>query len=412
MKLSILLVFLAAFPAAAQYGAPGGAPPGALGGLPPFLAKMKRHDLTVRVTRRKADGSTAPGGVGMVAGIRILANGARVKDYTEPTDAEGVAHFVGVPTNPEVQSAISYEAYVVADDVRFPFEIKGVPSDEAEIQVEVPEVTTSLEGVSLEHAFIELFPDEESLVGRHQMRLYNAGAKAVNLGALPGGGLMIPCPTGAKHPSLQDEENPLTEVRGTQVVFKGALLPGGAPAEFTVVYQIPYKNETFEWDESMPVPARLGVAVVSLDRQPGHRQAFPLGLEVRDDQGKLERSELDGGRKFVLIRGGEGLSSRPLKFAVTGLPTPPNWKVWSLLVALVGVVAVVLLGFRSRPGDGLRLSRAHLVTERDRLVRALARMRKARDKGRLSEVRFEREREAITARLVSLYRALDRTDSR
>ncbi|MEZ4470043.1 MAG: hypothetical protein R3F60_04390 [bacterium] len=97
---------------------------------------------------------------------------------------------------------------------------------------------------------------------------------------------------------------------------------------------------------------------------------------------------------------------------MTGLPPSPHWKAWALLASIVGVVAFVLLGFRRRGEQGMRLSRAHLVTERDRLVKALARMRRAKEKGRMSEVRFEREREAITARLVSLYRALDRLESR
>lgn len=408
MKHLILLTFLLAGPAAAQYEKPA-APESSAGGLPPFLAKMKRHDVTLKVERRRADGSVVAAEAGLPVGIRILANGSRVKEYPGLTDAEGRTLFQGVPSNPEVQSAITYEIYVIADNVRFPFELGGVPSDQAEIHVQVPEVTTALDGVTLEHGFIELFPDEETLVGRHEVRLTNPGKRAVNLGAQPSGGLILPCPEGAKHPSLHDEHDPMLEVRGTDIVFKGALLPGQT-ARFTVVYQIPYDSKTFEWNQPMPVPATLGIVVVSLDRQPGHRQAFPLNLEVRDGQGKAERSELDGGRRFSLLRGGAALAAnQPLRFAVTGLPEPPSWKAWSLLAATIGIIAVVLLGFRARTGE-VRLSRAHLITERDRLVRALARMRRARDKGKLSEVRFEREREAITARLVSLYRALDRTE--
>ncbi|MCA9528078.1 MAG: hypothetical protein KC549_17450 [Myxococcales bacterium] len=408
-----LAIFVLSAPALAQPYA-GGAGGPAAGGLPPFLAKMQRHDLTLRVSRRAPDGTLTPAGAGLSVGVRILANGSRVKDYVARTDAAGVALLEGVPSNPEVQGAIGYEAWVVADDVRFPFDLDGAPTGEAEIQVALPEVTTGLEGVALEHSFIELFPDEEALVARHEMRLTYDGTRAVNLGALPGGGLMLPCPPGAKHPSLHDEHDPLVEVRGTTLVFKGALLPGGEPATITVVYQIPYDAETFEWSQAMPVPSRLGVVVVSKDRQPGHRVALPLGLQVRDGLGAIDRTELDGGKRFELIRGGDKVlaANEPLRFAVTGLPPAPHWKAWVLLATIAGVIGVVLLGFRRRGADGMRLSRAHLVTERDRLVRALARMRRARDKGRMSEVRFEREREAITARLVSLYRALDRLEPR
>ncbi len=411
MKFLILLTISLTTPALAQYEA-AAAPESSVGGLPPFLAKMKRHDVTLKVERRGANGTVGPAEAGLPVGIRILANGSRVKEYPGLTDARGTTVFQGVPSNPEVQGAITYEIYVIADNVRFPFNLAGVPSDQAEIFVAVPEVTTALDGLALEHGFIELFPDEETLVGRHEIRLTNPGQRVINLGALPGGGLVLPCPEGAKHPSLHDEHDPMLEVRGTDIVFKGALLPGQT-ARFTVVYQIPYDSKTFEWIQPMPVPATLGVAVVSLDRQPGHRQAFPLNIEERDGQGKAERSELDGGRRFSLLRGTQPIpAGQPLRFAVTGLPEPPSWKAWSLMAAVAGIIAVVLLGFRARPGNGPILSRAHLITERDRLVRALARMRRARDKGKLSDVRFEREREAITARLVSLYRALDRTEGR
>ena len=52
-----------------------------------------------------------------------------------------------------------------------------------------------------------------------------------------------------------------------------------------------------------------------------------------------------------------------------------------------------------------------VVWGRDR-EEALARMRRAVERGKMSQARFEREREAITARLVSLYKALDRLESR
>ena len=43
---------------------------------------------------------------------------------------------------------------------------------------------------------------------------------------------------------------------------------------------------------------------------------------------------------------------------------------------------------------------------------ALARMKKALERGRIPQTRYDREQEAITARLVSIYRALDRMAER
>ena len=383
------------------------------GGLPPFFASMKRHDITVRVSEQTAEGTKAAA-AGVKVGIRIMAGGAKIKDYAEKTRADGTALFEGVPSNPEVQRAISYQVSVEHEGVVFPFDIDGVPTDEAEVQVTVGGVTTDISNVRASHAFIEMFPDEESLVVRHEMRLRNIGSQVINLGALPGGGLKLPCPEGAKRPGLHDEHDPLVEARGTDIIFKGALLPGGQEASFSMVYSIPYDKTGFEWSQTMPVLTSVGLIVAPKDRQKGHRKAFPLTLHTADKSLTLENSDLAGGKRFQLIRGNgrELAAGEALRFSVTGLPVAPSWKNYALVAGVLVVVFVVLFGFRRRETEGGPvLSRTHLIAERDRLVRALARMRRAHERGKMSEVRFTKEQEAITARLVSLYRALDRTEA-
>jgi hypothetical protein len=383
-------------------------------GLPPFLAAMQRHKVNVQVTLGEGEGApVAP--VGTPVGVRILAGGAKVKEYTARVGEGGLAVFEGIPSNPEVQGSISYELWVDHQGVRFPFALAGVPTDGAHVALSVLAVSEDLSQVILEHAFIEFFPDEESLVVRHNMRLRNLGNTAVDLGKLPGGGLKLPCPDGGKHPSLHDEHDPLVEVRGTDMWFKGALLPGGAPADVSVIYTVAYTEPTFEFSLAMPVPATVGMVIASKERQPGHQAAFPLSLLTRGAFGDVEEVTNDGGRKFDVLRA-EGVTLKagePLRFAVTGLPVPSHTKSWVVLFGVLAVALLVVFGFR-RTGDakGARFSRSHLTAERDRLVRTLARMRKAHEKGRMPTVRFEREQEAITARLVSLYRALDRLDAR
>lgn len=414
-------LFIAVLGASALLGAPAGAQPyagdskPAGGGLPPFFATMKRHDITVRVNAVTPEGET-PVGAGVTVGIRIMAGGAKIKDYTEKTRADGSALFEGVPSNPEVQRSISYQVFVEHKGVKFPFDLDGVPTDEAEVHVTVGQVTTDISTVRASHAFIEMFPDEESLVVRHEMRLRNIGSQTVDLGALPGGGLKLPCPEGAKRPGLHDEHDPKVEARGTDIIFKGALLPGGQEASFSMVYSIPYDQKRFQWRQVMPVPTSVGLVVAPKDRQKGHRKAFPLSLSIAGDSPlKIEDSKLAGGKRFQLLRGhGHELAAgEALTFTVDGLPVPSNWKAYTLLAALGGVILVVLFGFRrsSSADGGPVLSRTHLIAERDRLVRALARMRRAHERGKMSEVRFTKEQEAITARLVSLYRALDRMDA-
>lgn len=412
IALSALCVLSAGAPVGAQPYMGGAKKAG--GGLPPFFASMKRHDITVRVNEATADGEK-PVAAGVKVGIRIMAGGAKIKDYTEKTTADGSALFEGVPSNPEVQRSISYQVFVEHKGVKFPFDLDGVPTDEAEVHVTVGGVTTDISTVRASHAFIEMFPDEESLVVRHEMRLRNVGSQTVDLGALPGGGLKLPCPDGAKRPGLHDEHDPKVEARGTDIIFKGALLPGGEETSFSMVYSIPYDQKTFKWRQTMPVPTSIGLVVAPKDRQKGHRKAFPLSLSLPSDSPlKIENSELTGGKRFQLVRGHgfELPADQPLTFTVQGLPVQSNWKAFTLLAALGGVIFVVLFGFRRKSeADGPVLSRTHLIAERDRLVRALARMRRAHERGKLSDVRFTKEQEAITARLVSLYRALDRMDA-
>jgi hypothetical protein len=417
------LALLAATPALAQDApasaapASAAAPPmapmmGGGGGLPPFLAKMQHHDVDVRVLRD--GGAPAPADLSVV--FSITAGGASVRDFREKTGADGVAHFAGIPTNPEVQDEIGYQIAVEADGVRFPFEVERVPTDGGHLEVSVPTLGTDTSHLRLEYGMVEMFPDEESLVIRQEMHLINEGDTAVNLATLPGGGLTLHIPEGAKHPELhEDTPEDTVEVRGTDLVYKGVVLPAkSGPAVVRVIYTVDYGPRTFAWRQTQSIPTSGGIFVVSKDKQPQQQEAIPLELVSSDPNLPVHDSELDGNRHFQVARGdalklGPG---QPLRFEVRGLPAAAHSHELPVILGAFGVVAgVVLLGFRRPASAPERLSRAHLETERDRLEKALARMRKAVTRGHMTQARFEREREAITARLVSLYRALDRLDA-
>jgi hypothetical protein len=392
-----------------------GAEGGSSAGLPPFLAKMQRHDVPVRVLRRGASGEVTPAPAGLPVSIMITASGSKVRSYDAVTGDGGVARFSGIPTNPEVQESIGYLVTVQSDGVKFPFKAAIVPlGPEGAVEVVVDAVSASADDLALRHTHIELFPDEENLVVRHSMELSNRGRSAVDLSQQPGGGLRLPLPAGGKHPELhEDQPQELVEVRGTDLYYKGVVLPGGRPTEITVVYTIAYDREVFEWSQTSPVRTTAAFIVAPTGRQTGQRVDLPLSLATRGDAGTVQERTLDGGRRFSILRIPDAnlAPGQPLRFAIGGLPTGNQWKLGAMGVALLGVLALVFFGFRGAPaGDADRLSRAHLENERDRLHKALDRLRKAVEKGRLSPARFEREQEAITARLVSLYRALDRLE--
>jgi len=407
-RVALALMMLA--PTAAAADASGGA------GLPAFLAKMQRHEIPVRVLKRSPAGDISPAKAGLPVTIMVTAGGSKVRSYDAVTGDGGVARFTGIPTNPEVQESIGYIVTVQSDGVKFPFKAAIVPlGPEGAVEVTLDAVSTSAEDIALRHTHIELFPDEENLVIRHSMELSNQGRSAVDLSMQPGGGLRLQLPAGGKHPELHEGlPQEFVEVRGVDLYYKGVVLPRGRPSELTVVYTIPYDEAVFEWSQIAPVPTTSAFIVAPTGRQTGQRLDLPLTLSTRGDAGTVQERTLDGGRRFSILRIPEAnlAPGQALRFAIGGLPTGQRWKLGAMGAALLVVVALVGFGFRGAPeSETDRLSRAHLENERDRLHKALDRLRKAVDKGRLSPARFEREQEAITARLVSLYRALDRLEN-
>jgi len=385
------------------------------GELPPFLAKMQRQDVEVRVVEAAPGGGTQPAPAGLRVTMSILAGGSKVRDFVVMTGASGIARFTAIPGNPEVQSQIGYLVSAERDGVKFPFELSSLPAAGGWVEVRAAAASIGTQAIMAEHAHIDLMPDEENLVVRHSIRLWNTGAEVANLAALPGGGLRIPLPAGGKHPELHEDADPkVVEVRGTDVWYKGALLPNASPAAVTFVYTIKYDAATYEWSQRLPVRTRGAFIVAPVGKQAGQRVDTTLTLLPRVDGVKAERTSNGQGREFEVLRMSlEIPANEPLRFAFSGLPVGSQWKAWTLLGAVVLVFAAVFFGFRrdASVGEAPR-SRAHLENERDRLLKALERMRKALVKGHLPEARFEREQEAITARLVSLYRALDRLDGR
>jgi hypothetical protein len=407
--LALITLFMPHAVLAQPYGGNGAEKPK---GPMPFMAAMERHQMTIRVQKPGAEGQLVPVEAGVMVGVRVYRGGGAPKDYRAQTGDDGVAVVMGVPSNRMIQNMLKYEAFVDYEGVRYPYQLDGIPAEGALLDLKVEKVAAgSLDQVVAQHS-IEVFADEDSMVARHIIRLSNQGTQTVNLGLLPGGGLVLPCPSGAKHPELHDKKNQLAEVRGTSIVFRGALLPvGAAPTTLNFVYTIPYKAETYEWTQTLPIRTTSVTVATPQYKQASQRVAVPMKLLKRGEQGEIDRVTQGPTKSWVVLKA-QSLNlaaDEPLRFAVAGLPVPSQLPNQLLIAAVILTILIVVFGYRRQEGDsGLRLSLSHLENERDRLVKVLARMRRARDKGKLSVARFEREQEAITARLVSVYRAIDR----
>jgi|GEM_PF-1597635 len=402
------------------------------GGLPPFLASMQKHELMVSVQVAGAGGAVAPAPAGLPVGVRILAQGQKVRDYNEQTDAQGRAFFLGVPSNPEVQMSITYEVWVDYEGVRFPFNLDGVPRtvdkeallDEFDPSARLPEnritltvrpPSRGLAGVSVHHSLIELHPDEESLLVIHEMVLKNDSDALLDLSHQPQGGLRLPAPDGAKSPELHQGAHEDLEVRGAALYYIGALLPKSSKT-IKWYYTLPYRAERFAWSQAMPVPATVGIVVAPRYKKEQHQRQIPLSLTATAGAGGQPLGEMrpvstGPGLDFHSLRVSRVLEpGEPLVFEVGGLPAPPRWRRLALLgAALLAVLLAVAFALLEGSTAG-QLSRAQMVIERDRLLKALARMEVALKREQITPQRYSREREVITARLVTLYRALERVE--
>lgn len=421
MIISVILLLLVC-PALAQIQAPylnkGD-------GLPPFFASMEKHEVMVQVQINKgSSGQTVSATEGLKVGFRILAQGQKVRDYKEKTDARGRTFFLGIPSNPKVQGMISYEVWVDYQGVRFPFEVEGIPKtedkdalyDDFDPNKRLPEnrltlvvspAVSDIGSLAMHHDLIELHPDEESLLAIHEITLSNTSDQVVDLSHQPQGGLKIPAPEGAKAPELHQSHHDEVEVRGAAIYYTGALLPHSTK-KIKWYYTLPYRTERFEWRQVMPLPSTVGMIVAPQYKKPQHQSLITLQLEAKPNQGEVKQVSTSPGRMFDALRKVPALPlGSPLLFTIKGIPAAPKWKRQILYASIFFVIFWVLwVGFRAHEGSD-SLSKAHLLIERERLLKALARMEAALERGRISKARYQKEREVITARLVTIYKALD-----
>ena len=394
-------------------------------GLPPFLRSMEKHEVMVQVQLQEGAETPRLAPEGLRVRFQITAGGMKVKEYEARSDGEGRAFFPGIPSNSEVQQRIAYRLFIDYQGVRYPFSLRGIPRTvdreafytELDPAVRLPEnrvtvtlqlpvnATPSLEGLSLSHRLIELHPDEDALVFIHDLSVRNEGDRPVNLAQLPRGGLPIPAPAGAKEPRVREEEKGRFEVRGSDLYFTGVIAARGEQ-RVRLSYTVPYRSARFEFSLRAPIPSSLNIVVAPRFKKRQHQRAFPLRLGSYDGA-TVDARETGPGMLFDVLRRETPLAAgEALRFSVQGLPQIGRMRRFLTYGGLILIfIALLVIAVRSKGTAGL--SRAHLEGERDRLLHTLERLERAYSRERIGARRYEREREAITARLVTLYRSLE-----
>ena len=412
--------------------------------LPPFLASMEKHEVMIEVvSKRDLAATPQPVGAGVKVGLRVLAQGNKVSEYEEVTDAKGRAFFLGVPSNPKVQGMISYDAWVNYQGVRFPFNVKGVPStedkdalyDDFNPEVRLPEnrITLaiyaardetkvspsaglkappppSLDQLRLKYDIIEVQVDEDALLVNQRMTLTNQGDRLIDLATLPEGGLKITTPDGAKAPGMHREREDI-EVRGANLFYTGALLPKGK-VEIHCYYTIPHRADRFEWRQTQVIPSEVELIVTPHFKRQHHQAAFNLELHPKQGKGRVALRNSSSGPLFQVVDQLPDLAAKQaLEFEISEIPAPSRAGK-NILLGSIGAMFIWVLWFGWRRQDGAStLSRTQLIIERDQLLKALERLERLLERKQISQPRYQREREAITARLVTIYRALERMEA-
>ncbi len=325
----------------------------------------------------------AEGGIPKLA-VELHAQGAPPQKAV--TDAEGRAHF------PQAPEASAYQLQVFHEGIRFPFSVQNLPP-EGLIEVQVPHVSDSLEHLELDHRLIQIYAEEEGLVVYQELLLRNTGSAAV----LPGEALILPCPEGAKDLSTETQADPRFQLQSKQLTWRSPLLPGRVEP-IKIRYRLPYKAKSLEWSQRFPIKQRGATIVTPKDR------SLSLRLDTHEGLGTLDNHD----DRWSILRIGEKplAPGEALRFTLRGLPTDQREGLWiALFLALLG--ALSLFFALKAPSRSAAPSLQRLQAEKMRLLKALQRLRAVRKKGRLSEARYQRESEALRARLASLYRILD-----
>lgn len=379
---------------------------------------MRTHTLTGQVVILGEDGKQTPVPAGVEVGFQVKVFGrAKKGPLMFKTEQGGKVTLTGIRSNidPGIQAQMTYEAFVDYEGVRFPFPIEMVPSDGMVLSpFTVYSVSKDLSDIAVISS-IDVIPSEQVLHVNQTYSFINRSRKAVDLSVLPEGGLMLSCPEGAKQPELHKSNQTDAEVRGTDILFKGTILPQSQkPTILRVSFSLPYRSTSFLWTQTFPVET-LGFTVgAPLTKGNNHIRALRLQLTPLFEGAEVTTITDRPGTKWRVLRA-NGLvaqPNQPLSFEIGNIPAASRANIYFLVGGVLFVFLVVMFGFRAQPSKERTFSKSHLTDERDRLVRALARLKRAFEKGLISENKHRKEAEAIKARLVSLYRAIDQLDAR
>ncbi len=160
-------------------------------------------------------------------------------------------------------------------------------------------------------------------------------------------GMLIPAPKNFKGGVIADmNQSDVAVVPGEGFRILRPLPPGSA-RPFVAGFSLPVDSGTAEW--SLDLPLGTVGSEISIRQTPSMKVQLPEGVEGHP-------AEMQDGSVYFRIENIKIPRGRSMAMTISGLPSPPAWKIWAPRIVGLLVIAMIL------GGVGLALSRSAAKT--------------------------------------------------
>ena len=145
-------------------------------------------------------------------------------------------------------------------------------------------------------------------------------------------GMLIPAPKHFKGGVVADmNQNDVAVVPGEGFRILRPL-PPGAGRPFVAGFSLPVDDGTAQW--SLDLPLGTVGSEIAIRQTPGMKVQLPEGVEGKP-------AEMTDGSVYFRIADIKIPRNRSMAMTITGLPSPPGWKIWA--PRLVGILVVLMI---------------------------------------------------------------------
>lgn len=174
-------------------------------------------------------------------------------------------------------------------------------------------------------------------------------------------GMMIPAPKGFKGGVIADmNQNDVAVVPGEGFRILRPLPPGSS-RPFVAGFSLAVDDGNADWALDLPL-GTVG-SEIAIRQNPGMKVQLPDGVTGRTE-------EMSDGSSYFRIADIRIPRGRSMAMTITGLPSPPSWKVWAprivgvfVILMIVGGVALALARSAAKTPDTVNLARKQALLD-------------------------------------------------